>query len=185
MKKIIMTIAAMTTVAVVNAASVTWSGNSGALSSLNATAADYSIYLIDASVYSYSTALTDLAAGNFNAGSSAILRETAGIAVVANNTFRWNETKQTQLSGTTAYSAGDSVSAYAIILNGSASDFTEYMVTKVMEDATVSDAGLVSFGFGNQSTAGANTGWQAVPEPTSGLLLLLGVAGLALRRKRA
>lgn len=27
--------------------------------------------------------------------------------------------------------------------------------------------------------------WQAAPEPTSGLLLLLGVAGLALKRKRA
>ena len=27
--------------------------------------------------------------------------------------------------------------------------------------------------------------WAAVPEPTSGLLLLLGVAGLALKRKRA
>ena len=29
------------------------------------------------------------------------------------------------------------------------------------------------------------TGWTAAPEPTSGLLLLLGVAGLALKRKRA
>ena len=27
--------------------------------------------------------------------------------------------------------------------------------------------------------------WNAVPEPTSGLLLLIGVAGLALRRRRA
>ena len=28
-------------------------------------------------------------------------------------------------------------------------------------------------------------GWQAVPEPTSGLLMLVGLAGLALRHKRA
>ena len=35
-------------------------------------------------------------------------------------------------------------------------------------------------------TAGGAIGaWTAVPEPTSGLLLLLGVAGLALKRKRA
>ena len=35
--------------------------------------------------------------------------------------------------------------------------------------------------------AWSTSGWQAaaVPEPTSGLLLLLGVAGLALKRKRA
>ena len=32
---------------------------------------------------------------------------------------------------------------------------------------------------------GSGVAWTAVPEPTSGLLLLLGVAGLALKRKRA
>lgn len=31
----------------------------------------------------------------------------------------------------------------------------------------------------------SSAGWQAVPEPTSGLLMLVGLAGLALRRKRA
>ena len=35
------------------------------------------------------------------------------------------------------------------------------------------------------STAFKPADWQSVPEPTSGLLLLLGVAGLALKRKRA
>jgi len=35
-------------------------------------------------------------------------------------------------------------------------------------------------GTGNYST----WGWYAIPEPTSGLLLLIGMAGLALKRKR-
>ncbi len=46
----------------------------------------------------------------------------------------------------------------------------------------------ITFEDGTGFTTGgslAGASWQAVPEPTSGLLLLLGVAGLALRRKRA
>lgn len=45
-----------------------------------------------------------------------------------------------------------------------------------------------SDGIGFSDFAGFGTGdgkWQTVPEPTSGLLLLIGVAGLALRRRRA
>ena len=42
---------------------------------------------------------------------------------------------------------------------------------------------------GNFTTASAKInyagGWVAAPEPTSGLLLLMGLAGLALKRKRA
>lgn len=38
--------------------------------------------------------------------------------------------------------------------------------------------------FGNMASATQNAGnWAAVPEPTSGLLMLLGMAGLALRRR--
>ena len=40
--------------------------------------------------------------------------------------------------------------------------------------------------FGNMQSATQNaSNWAVAPEPTSGLLLLLGVAGLALKRKRA
>jgi len=46
----------------------------------------------------------------------------------------------------------------------------------------------INFGTGsNFAASGSKFGgaeWSAVPEPTSGLLLLLGVAGLALKRKR-
>ena len=42
----------------------------------------------------------------------------------------------------------------------------------------------LAVGKGSISFEGNGT-WTAAPEPTSGLLLLLGVAGLALKRKRA
>lgn len=44
---------------------------------------------------------------------------------------------------------------------------------------------LTANGVLGTGTPWTGVGYHAVPEPTSGLLLLLGVAGLALRRKRA
>lgn len=79
-----------------------------------------------------------------------------------------------------------------------------YYVSAIIKanDGTVAwEAGLSSFtvgatgdaninfttgsGFDTAGQKWASDGWQNVPEPTSGLLTLLGLAGLALRRKRA
>lgn len=66
-------------------------------------------------------------------------------------------------------------------------------ISKVSGKAAQS-VGTATIAFGNQATtsktvlgggAFSSPGWYNVPEPTSGLLLVLGMAGLALKRKRA
>ena len=67
-------------------------------------------------------------------------------------------------------------------------DSKEVTYTSAAKSVTALETGTATIGFGNQQSATTAAGaWAtaAVPEPTSGLLLLLGVAGLALKRKRA
>ena len=63
----------------------------------------------------------------------------------------------------------------------------EYQQTTAAQALTgLTDTQKASLQFAFTDVKGDAVGtWQAVPEPTSGLLLLLGVAGLALRRKKA
>ena len=88
------------------------------------------------------------------------------------------------LAGSTKYSV------YAVIFDSTTiTDESKYMVTAATTAATTysDSAGTTkSFAIGSQSTASATwyaVGTSSVPEPTSGLLMLLGVAGLALKRK--
>lgn len=91
------------------------------------------------------------------------------------------------------WAAGDTIQGYLLIVdNSDISAITKYMVTDVMT-LNIENAGATySFNFGTLSSAtwtdfatapGGSS--SDVPEPTSGVLMLLGVAGLALKRKRA
>ncbi len=85
----------------------------------------------------------------------------------------------------------ESVSAFVVIVDAASVDTAKnFLVAKVNGNGseyisqTFGETGNKMYAFGAQAS---NTAWQAVavPEPTSGLMLLIGVAGLALRRRRA
>ena len=70
------------------------------------------------------------------------------------------------------------------------SDTADSTYDALMAEHTVAFASISNSSKTFNDVAGgyAGAGWYgaaAVPEPTSGLLMLLGMAGLALRRKRA
>ena len=72
---------------------------------------------------------------------------------------------------------------YSIVFTGKIKD-GKGATWDLTSDAIVGTWSIPSIGDLNLQTA-VPTGWTAAPEPTSGLLLLLGVAGLALKRKHA
>ena len=69
---------------------------------------------------------------------------------------------------------------FVVFNNADATAATEYVTVSALNKAYSSLDGKFT-ASGNFSGAT----WQSVPEPTSGLLMLLGIAGLALRRRRA
>lgn len=85
----------------------------------------------------------------------------------------------------TGATVGETYNFFMIVEDG------DYTFNSSISDPSVVKTGLAfegqatSIGFANMATATAANNWQSVPEPTSGLLMLLGMAGLALRRKRA
>ena len=96
-------------------------------------------------------------------------------------------------TGTLAYTGdwadatgGQNYTFYFVIEDGG-KEFNSYSAS-VTKAGTAQATSTVTIGFGNMTTAtktNAASNWAAVPEPTSGLLMLLGIAGLALKRKRA
>ena len=177
MKKILIVALAAMLGVVANAATVKWQVTNVQSSPDTAVAAGWAVQIFSASVsYDYAKAAT----GDITAVFS-------GETVAASTSFRAAGTEANgQANGTTE-------SYYMVIYdNANIANAKNYIVSGV-KDLTTNDAGsdaTLSFGSMKGTTAAnmfLGSSWQAtaVPEPTSGLLMLVGLAGLALRRRRA
>lgn len=180
MKKLLLTLAAVAIAASVHAATVSWQtvamyNESGAKVADTAT---LYVYLIDKDTYDglsdvWATYGADVKAGGTNAdGSKATGKYTHKATVGAPATTAANTTYYAALIAT--YGTGDDMKYYA-----------EKASVTTGDDG---NGAFTTFGAGKlDSATAAASGWTtaSVPEPTSGLLMLLGIAGLALRRRRA
>ena len=180
MKKLIMFAAAFCVAAVTQAATVQWSATNIGWSSAQDDASKYTAYLIDNGVGGYSDAAAAFAAlqkdGSSAAGvihsKSGLRDNTSTLAIAVTND---------PLTNDPGYSAGDKITAWTIIVDSTdAATASNYMFSEKV-NAGVNNSLKLAVAAGSQ----ANNSWTAAPEPTSGLLMLVGLGALALRRRRA
>ena len=172
MKKLIIAAGIICITAVSNAAAVAWSLTGVTDSPDAAKAAGWVAYFMDGSTYNAFSALTADKVGEFAAANYTYTATTAA--------GRGGAVGVTQTAGN--YSAGDEVSAYIVIFNSADAKAATYYAATALDTKTVPGSGSLAW---SKDFATTTSGWTttAVPEPTSGLLMLLGMAGLALRRR--
>ena len=203
MKKLLIAACAVALATVVEAASATWNsgtlyyaaGADGGVGSTKITTANtvqgYYFNVSEALYTAITASFSQEAVYNaFTAnGDSSTLKYGDFAAVTVNKTGSNTALGSLALKDTnTSYGAGDTVYGVLIYTYTDATYGDMYVANAgEMTFASAANKSVANMAntFGGGSTVANNNTWQSVPEPTSGLLLLLGMAGLALKRKVA
>ena len=181
MKKLMFMLAAVAMAASVHAASVTWSTVAmyNEAGSKVADKATVYVYLMDATAYASLTDVWAMYGDDVKAGG------TTADASKATGKY----THKVAIDAPTSSTANTTYYAAIVVTYGTGDDMKYYAEKASVTTGEDGNGAYSTFGAGHiDSATAAASGWSAassVPEPTSGLLMLIGMAGLALRRKRA
>ena len=187
MKKLMIGAFALAAAFAANAAYVNWGAEGICTSDGEPGASSYLAYfLVDSGTgftgdaFARTAALAAIEGGDFSFLSNALVGDwgEAGVLVDGGAVEDYNVGSGLFVNDST------DVKSYLVILNADTVDnATKAFVTDLAETPIKMGEGYPAFDVSDTAVPGA---WvTAAPEPTSGLLLLLGVAGLALKRKRA
>ena len=175
MKKIMILAAVALAAVVTNAATVKWSG-SGIKGTDGANAGNtYTAYFF-------------IAADTTGAFTENIMTLESAITAISQKDFSGAVASKNLINGmiaavTATHTPGvGTYDTFGIVVN---SDASQYLVLDAKTVNVLNAASTYTASWAGVNNTAADWQTAAVPEPTSGLLLLLGMAGLALRRKIA
>ena len=193
MKKLIIAAFAVAFAAVAQAASINWGGfvaNDGRGDETAQEGTVFNAIFIGSNDYSaqLSTLIYDTATGLVGTGTGASFTALAGQELLGTHTLDATEAGNYAFVDTIirADADGGVNGNWLVTMYDATSPDTfwvgQYNVAGITDLTTAGSIEDTSWSIGYGTQAGVT---QSVPEPTSGLLMLVGLAGLALRRRRA
>lgn len=184
MKKMIIVAAALTLSVVANASSVYWTCSNVFLGNETDKCGGIAYFVVTDTITSSALkALGSSGAGAITTALGSSYNFTPGTAgSYVKTTANAVTTSALGIADETSYTG------YLVIFDGATvAESTKFYTTAEVDFTTLSGENAYQLKFGSQKTGSVvAANWTAVvPEPTSGLLMLVGLAGLALRRRRA